>query len=54
MATVSVSGSSMYDHDTLARNFFNAMEWDVETGKPSRASLEVLGGMDDVIKDLYA
>ena len=41
------------DHETLARNFFQAMDWDTETGKPSRASLEVLGGMDDVIKDLY-
>jgi aldehyde:ferredoxin oxidoreductase len=41
------------DHKTLARNFFAAMEWDEETGKPSRQSLEALGGMDDVIRDLY-
>lgn len=41
------------DHKTLARNFFSAMEWDEETGKPSRQSLEALGGMDDVIRDLY-
>ncbi|MFA4915212.1 MAG: aldehyde ferredoxin oxidoreductase family protein [Syntrophales bacterium] len=41
------------DHKSLARNFFAAMEWDEETGKPSRKSLEELGGMDDVVKDLY-
>lgn len=41
------------DHKALARNFFAAVEWDEATGKPSRRSLESLGGMDDVIKDLY-
>jgi len=41
------------DHKTLARNFFTAMEWDEQTGKPSRQSLEALGGMDDVIRDLH-
>jgi aldehyde:ferredoxin oxidoreductase len=41
------------DNETLARNFFTVMEWDLETGKPSRESLEALGGMEDVIRDLY-
>ena len=41
------------DHKLLAKNFFEAMEWDVETGIPSRDSLEALGGMEAVIKDLY-
>ena len=41
------------DHKALARNFFAVMEWDEDMGKPSRKSLEALGGMDDVIKDLY-
>jgi aldehyde:ferredoxin oxidoreductase len=41
------------DYKTLKRNFFAPMEWDEDTGKPSRKSLEVLGGMEDVIKDLY-
>jgi aldehyde:ferredoxin oxidoreductase len=41
------------DHKALARNFFTAMEWDEDTGKPSRQSLAALGGMDDVIQDLY-
>lgn len=41
------------DHKSLMRNFFAAMCWDEETGKPSRESLEALGGMDDVIHDLY-
>jgi len=40
------------DYKTLAKNFFAAMGWD-EEGKPSRQSLEALGGMDDVIKDLH-
>jgi aldehyde:ferredoxin oxidoreductase len=41
------------DVQALVRNFYQAMEWDEETGKPSRASLERLGGFDDVIRDLY-
>ncbi|MFA4917192.1 MAG: aldehyde ferredoxin oxidoreductase family protein [Syntrophales bacterium] len=41
------------DHKAMARNFFAAMEWDEETGKPSCKSLEELGGMDDVVKDIY-
>ena len=41
------------DYKTLKRNFFVPMEWDEQTGNPSRKSLEALGGMDDVIKDLY-
>jgi aldehyde:ferredoxin oxidoreductase len=41
------------DHESLKRNFFAAMEWDEQTGKPSRESLEALGGLDDVIQDLY-
>jgi hypothetical protein len=36
----------------LIRNFFQAIEWDEATGKPSRSSLEKLGGMEDVISDL--
>jgi aldehyde:ferredoxin oxidoreductase len=42
------------DTQALAHNFYQAMEWDEETGKPSRASLERLGGFEDVIHDLYA
>jgi aldehyde:ferredoxin oxidoreductase len=41
------------DARALAHNFYQAMEWDEETGKPSQASLERLGGFDDVIQDLY-
>ena len=40
------------DYKTLHRNFFEAIEWDEATGRPSRASLEKLGGLEDVIKDL--
>jgi aldehyde:ferredoxin oxidoreductase len=40
------------DHKGFIRNFFKAIEWDETTGKPSRSSLEKLGGMEDVIKSL--
>ena len=41
------------DHKTLAKNFFTAMQWDGTTGKPSREMLQSLGGLDDVVNDLY-
>jgi aldehyde:ferredoxin oxidoreductase len=41
------------DHQKLGENFFAAMAWDLETGKPSRESLEAMGGMEGVVKDLY-
>jgi aldehyde:ferredoxin oxidoreductase len=41
------------DHEALKRNFFAVMEWDETTGNPSRPSLEALGGLDDVVRDLY-
>ena len=41
------------DYKLLTRNFYEAMGWDAETGVPSRESLEALGGMEAVIKDLY-
>jgi aldehyde:ferredoxin oxidoreductase len=40
------------DYKGFIRNFFKAIEWDETTGKPSRSSLEKLGGMEDVIKSL--
>jgi aldehyde:ferredoxin oxidoreductase len=40
------------DHRGFIRNFFKAIEWDETTGKPSRSSLEKLGGLEDVIKSL--
>ncbi len=42
------------NNQTLADNFCEAVDWDKTTGKPSRQSLERLGGMDDVIFDLYS
>jgi aldehyde:ferredoxin oxidoreductase len=41
------------DHQRLGENFFAAMGWDPETGKPSRRMLELMGGLDDVVQDLY-
>jgi aldehyde:ferredoxin oxidoreductase len=41
------------DNERLADNFFDSMGWNRETLVPSRESLEGLGGMEDVIKDLY-
>jgi aldehyde:ferredoxin oxidoreductase len=41
------------DHKALAEQFFESMGWDKETMIPTRESLEKLGGLDDVIQDLY-
>ncbi len=41
------------DNEALGDNFFAALGWDRQTGKPSREGLQQLGGMDDVIRDLY-
>jgi aldehyde:ferredoxin oxidoreductase len=40
------------DYKGFIRNFFKAIEWDEISGKPSRSSLEKLGGMEAVIKAL--
>ena len=39
--------------DKLADNFYEAMGWHVETGVPTKAFLEEIGGLDAVIEDLY-
>ena len=39
--------------ELLADNFYKAMGWHVETGVPSKEFLENVGGLDDVIRDLY-
>jgi len=41
------------DNEKLADNFFSALGWDVETGIPSKAFLDDVGGLDCVIDDLY-
>lgn len=41
------------DNDRLARDFYTALGWDFETGRPSLQGLQALGGLDNVIKDLY-
>lgn len=41
------------DIDLLAKNFFTEANWDYETGKPSLDILRKLGGLDEVIEDLY-
>lgn len=43
----------LVDNQKLAQNYFTAMSWDMKSGKPSQDSLTSLGGMDDVIQDLY-
>jgi aldehyde:ferredoxin oxidoreductase len=40
------------DVDTLRDEFFKAMDWDIETGKPSKKKLEELG-LEDVAKELW-
>ncbi len=37
----------------LADYFLEAIDWNKETLVPTRASLEGLGGMEDVVRDLY-
>lgn len=41
------------DNEKLADNFFRAMDWDPETLIPSKESLESIGQLDNVIKELY-
>jgi aldehyde:ferredoxin oxidoreductase len=41
------------DHERLADDFFEAIGWNKDTLAPTRESLESLGGMTDVIQDIY-
>ena len=40
------------DADTLRAEYFRAMDWDTETGKPSKKKLGELG-LDDIAKELW-
>lgn len=40
------------DHERLADNFFEAMGWDKDM-VPAKETLETLGGLDAVVRDLY-
>jgi aldehyde:ferredoxin oxidoreductase len=40
------------DIDKMRAGFFKGMDWDLETGKPSKEKLESLD-LDDVAKDLW-
>ena len=40
------------DADTLRAEYFMALDWDSETGKPSKKKLEELG-LDDIAKELW-
>jgi len=40
------------DADALRADYFVALDWDPETGKPSKSKLEELG-LDDIAKDLW-
>jgi len=39
--------------EKLADMYFKALDWDLKTMVPSKAALEELGGLDNVIADLY-
>jgi aldehyde:ferredoxin oxidoreductase len=41
------------DNDCLGRNFYRVLDWDWDTGKPTLESLRGVGGLDNVIRDLY-
>jgi len=40
------------DIDTMRAEFFKGMDWDIESGKPSKEKLESLG-LDDVARELW-
>jgi len=40
------------DIDTLVGDYYKAMDWDPETGKPGKKKLQELG-LEDVAKDLW-
>jgi len=40
-------------HEKIADDFFDAIGWNKDTLAPTRESLEAVGGMADVIKDIY-
>jgi aldehyde:ferredoxin oxidoreductase len=41
------------DSEALGDNYFAALGWDVKTGKPGREAMAQLGGLEDVVNDLY-
>ncbi|MCL2392302.1 MAG: hypothetical protein FWC66_06805 [Oscillospiraceae bacterium] len=41
------------DNEKLADMFFEALDWDTKTMVPSKAALESLGGLENVVADLY-
>lgn len=41
------------DNERLGGNFYRVLDWDWETGKPTLESLLGVGGLDNVIRDLY-
>jgi aldehyde:ferredoxin oxidoreductase len=41
------------DSEELKEEFFKAMDWNIETGKPSLGKLKELG-LDDVAQDLWS
>jgi len=41
------------DVDALVREYFQEMRWELETGRPTKALLERLGAMEEVVADLY-
>lgn len=51
--TTGPTAGGTVDSEALGDNFFAELGWDVKTGRPGREALQRLGGMDDVIDDLY-
>ncbi|MCL2124651.1 MAG: hypothetical protein FWH33_01525 [Oscillospiraceae bacterium] len=41
------------DNERLADHFFRAMDWDLQTMVPTKAALEDLGGLENVIAEIY-
>ena len=45
-------GKVTVDEDTMIKEYLNAMDWDLETAKPSQKKLYELG-LEDVSQELY-
>jgi len=52
LQTGPLTGVSL-DMDAIIRAYLQGMKWDAETGRPAKPLLERLGGLEEVVADLY-
>ncbi len=51
--TVGPTAGSTIDNEALGDGFFKTLGWNIETGIPEAATLQALGGLENVISALY-